>query len=200
MQIIGIVSPLREGGIDCFTLPMTGGVYVVEELVVSILSFTFIALFDVGLIDKLKSEEVPATEGGGGEQGILFCVSAEMLSEVLFVAHCRASKSSRAFCPVVLKHIVAHAAPLFLTQVMSDFSKPLGSRSKLWRSGTQRCRLSCKAGTRHIFAGTEYVSSFTPSSLTVCMYNKKLSIIVLLLRQLTTSHATSKARAFAAPF
>ena len=113
MQIIGIVSPLREGGIDFFTLPMTGGVYVVEELVVSILFFISIALFDVGVmpnLDRLKSEEVPAAGGGGGEKDILFCISAETLSEVLFVAHCRASKSSRAFCPVVLKHIVAHAA------------------------------------------------------------------------------------------
>jgi len=40
-----------------------------------------------------------------------------------------------------------------------------------------------------MFAGTESASSFAPSSLTVCMYNKKISISVLLLRQLTTARA-----------
>ena len=38
LQIIGIVSPLREDGIDFLALPKTGGMYVVEELEVSILS------------------------------------------------------------------------------------------------------------------------------------------------------------------
>jgi hypothetical protein len=125
LQTIAIVSPLREGGKDLFTLPKTGGVYVVEELVVSILSWISIALFDVGLmpnVGKHNGEEVPdAEENGRGEKDIFFCASAETLSEVLFVAHCRASKASRAFCPVVLKPIVAGVQLRLLSAQVSNY-------------------------------------------------------------------------------